>query len=149
MTSNNAIAQDISTLFNILTGFNIFSSGKLKDGFIAPKFNSIFLAPLELRHAFKSLIDKEIENQKKFKNGSIIAKMNALVDREIIEKLYEASSAGVSIKLLVRGFCCLIPNLPGVSENIEVRSISGKISWSIVAFMFSEITTTSSIPWQR
>ena len=67
MTSNNAIAQDISTLFNILTGFNIFSSGKLKDGFIAPKFNSIFLAPLELRHSFKSLIDKEIKIKRNLK----------------------------------------------------------------------------------
>ena len=126
MTSNNAIAQDISTLFNILTGFNIFSSGKLKEGFISPKFESIFLAPLELRSSFSTLIDEEISNQKKYKNGRIIAKMNALVDRDIIEKLYEASSAGVSIKLLVRGVCCLIPNLPGISENIEVRSIVGR-----------------------
>ena len=126
LTSNNDIAQDISTLFNILTGFNIFSAGKLKEGFTPPKFKSLFLAPLELRDSFSKLIDEEIRNQKENQNGSIIAKMNALVDQEIIEKLYEASAAGVSIKLLVRGICCLIPNLKGVSENIEVRSIVGR-----------------------
>ena len=117
LTSNNDIAQDISTLFNILTGFNIFSAGKLKEGFTPPKFKSLFLAPLELRDSFSKLIDEKLEIKKKIKT-SIIAKMNALVDQEIIEKLYEASAAGVSIKLLVREFA--IPNLKGVSENIEL-----------------------------
>ena len=125
-TSNSSIAQDISTLFNILTGFNIFSSGKLKEGFTAPNFNSLLVAPLDLRTKFLGLIDDEIKNQKQHQNGSIIAKMNALIDREIIEKLYEASQAGVSIRLIVRGICCLVPDIPGISENIEVRSIIGR-----------------------
>lgn len=75
---------------------------------------------------FLSLIDREIMNQKQFGTGRIIAKMNALTDKTIIMKLYQASQAGVSIDLIVRGICCLKPGIPGVSDQIRVHSIVGR-----------------------
>ena len=114
-TSNDDFARDISDVFNVITGYSLPSPWK-----------RIVSSPYDMRKYFIDLIDREIENQKRFKNGAIRAKMNSLEDVTIIDKLYEASNAGVKIKLVIRGICCLIPGVVGLSENIEVKSIVGR-----------------------
>jgi polyphosphate kinase len=79
-----------------------------------------------LRDRFQALIEREIEHQRSGSGGHLILKMNALVDRKMIQLLYQASQAGVKVDLLVRGICCLRPGLPGVSENIRVTSLVGR-----------------------
>jgi polyphosphate kinase len=111
-TSKETFGQDISTLFNLLTGYS--TNYKLK---------KIAVAPITLRKQFEDYIDNEIRNKIEGAEGLIIAKMNSLVDKGIIKKLYLASQAGVKIKLIVRGICCLRPGVQGISENIEVFSI--------------------------
>lgn len=111
-TVNEDVARDISDVFNVITGYSLPS-----------RWKRIVSAPRDLREYFMELIGREIAFQKKYKNGFIFAKMNSLEDTQIIEKLYEASQAGVKIRLIVRGICCLIPGLPELSENIEVKSI--------------------------
>jgi polyphosphate kinase len=96
-------------------------------GYSVPSpWKRIVASPNDLRKYFFDMIDAEIVFHKKNKNGMIWAKMNSLEDPKIIEKLYEASQAGVKVRLLVRGICCLVPGLPGLSDNIEVRSILGR-----------------------
>lgn len=114
-TGNDDFAKDISDVFNVLTGYSIPTPWK-----------RIISSPYDLRKYFFDLIDREIYFQKKNKNGLIIAKMNSLEDTPMIDRLYEASQAGVKIKLIVRGICCLIPGVEGLSENIEVKSIVGR-----------------------
>ena len=114
-TSNDDFARDISEAFNFITGYSIPS-----------KWKRIISSPYDMRKFFFKLITKEIEFQKKFNNGFIFAKMNSLEDIDIIEKLYEASQAGVKIQLIVRGICSLVPGIPGLSENIKVKSIVGR-----------------------
>ena len=114
-TANEDFAKDISDVFNVLTGFSLPS-----------RWKRIIASPHDLRQYFFEMIDNEIDFQKKNKNGLIIAKMNALEDPLLIEKLYEASNAGVKIQLIVRGICCLVPGVEGMSENIEVKSIVGR-----------------------
>lgn len=114
-TANEDFAKDISDVFNVLTGFSLPS-----------RWKRIISSPYDLRQYFFELIDSEISFHKKNKNGLIMAKMNSLEDPQIIEKLYEASNAGVKIQLIVRGICCLIPGVAGLSENIEVKSIVGR-----------------------
>ncbi|MCB9772096.1 MAG: polyphosphate kinase 1 [Candidatus Omnitrophica bacterium] len=114
-TANDDFARDISDVFNVITGYSLPSPWK-----------RIVSSPYDMRKYFLDLIDREIENQKRFKNGFIRIKMNSLEDVTIIEKLYEASNAGVKIKLVIRGICCLIPGVVGLSENIEVKSIVGR-----------------------
>lgn len=114
-TANEDFARDISDVFNVITGYSIPAT-----------WQRIVSSPNDLRKYFFDLIDKEIDFQKRFKNGKITAKMNSLEDPKMIEKLYEAAAAGVKIKLLVRGICCLVPGVAGLSENIEVRSIVGR-----------------------
>lgn len=114
-TCNDDFGRDISDVFNVMTGYSMPSLWK-----------RIVSSPNDLRKHFFDLIDNEIAFQKKNKNGMIFAKMNSLEDPKIIEKLYEASRAGVKIRLLVRGICCLVPGIPDVSENIEVRSVVGR-----------------------
>lgn len=122
ITADQSIGQDICKLFNILTGFNILAEEeKFKKN--TPTFNKIFISPLNLESTFINLIDEEIQNMNTHGQGYIKGKMNALVDKFIIEKLYEASKMGVKIDLIVRGICCLKPGVPGMSENIRVISI--------------------------
>ena len=116
MTSKDNFASDIAGLFNLLTGYSK-----------PPEWKLLSVAPLELRDDFLKLIEGEINNAKNGLEAKIIAKMNALVDSTIIKKLYEASQAGVKIELIIRGICCLVPGKKGVSENITVRSIIGKL----------------------
>jgi len=115
LTCDNELGADCSDLFNFLTGYSAKS-----------KYRKLLVAPVSLRERFADLIDREIEHQKNGRGGHLILKMNALVDREMIQALYRASQAGVKVQLLVRGICCLRPGVPGVSDNITVTSIVGR-----------------------
>ncbi len=111
LTASPALGADLSDLFNSLTGY-----GHSID------YRRLLVAPEHLRRGLIKLVDAEIESGR----GHIIMKMNSLVDEEMIEKLYEASSAGVDIELIVRGICSLRPGVSGLSERIRVRSIIGR-----------------------
>lgn len=113
-TCNERIGEDATAVFNMLSGYSEPLS-----------WNELSLAPLWLRGKFMRLIQRETKNAKAGRPAQIYAKMNSLCDEGIIAALYEASAAGVKIKLVVRGICCLKVGIPGVSENIEVRSIVG------------------------
>jgi polyphosphate kinase len=124
LTCNPDFGNDVSALFNVLTGFNSWTSGDmLTPETVASMFRVLMVSPVTTQDAIHKLIDREIEKSKSGISGRIIAKMNALVDTKTIRKLYEASRAGVQIDLIVRGICCLRPGLPGISENIRVTSI--------------------------
>ena len=123
-TCNPDFGNDVSALFNILTGFNSWTAGDmLTPETVASMFRKFMISPVTTQETLLRLIDREIEKSTSKMPGRIIAKINALVDTKIIRKLYEASQAGVRIDLLVRGICCLRPGVPGVSENIRVISI--------------------------
>jgi len=114
LTCREDIGEDATAVFNMLSGYS------------EPKYwNKLAVAPLWLKDRFLYLIEREIKNAKAGHDAKIIAKMNSLCDPEIISALYEASSAGVQIELIVRGICCLKTGIKGVSENIRVRSIVG------------------------
>jgi polyphosphate kinase len=115
LTANEAITSDVSELFNVLTGFSN-----------QDEYRKIVVAPMHLRERFLELIAREVEVQRQTGKGRLIFKMNSLVDREIIRALYAASQAGVEIDLIVRGICCLRPDVPGWSETIRVRSLVGR-----------------------
>ncbi|MBO8178046.1 MAG: RNA degradosome polyphosphate kinase [Bacillus sp. (in: Bacteria)] len=115
ITSNEKIGEDATHFFNYLSGY-----------LEKPNFHYLSVAPYDIRSHLISLIEREIKYQKQHGDGRIIAKMNSLTDKELIMKLYEASIAGVQIDLIVRGICCLKPQIKGVSENICVRSIVGR-----------------------
>lgn len=114
LTCSRPIGEDATAVFNMLSGYS------------EPLFwNKLSIAPLWLRDKFLSLIRREMNYAKSGKPARIIAKMNSLCDARIIAALYEASACGVKIDLIVRGICCLKVGIPGVSENISVRSIVG------------------------
>ena len=115
MTANDEFGSDASAFFNLLSGYSE-----------PPVWNKLVMAPLGLREKIYALIDNEIEMVKAGKQGHIIAKMNSLIDQPVIQKLYEASAAGVHIDLIVRGICGLRTGIEGISENITVRSIVGR-----------------------
>jgi polyphosphate kinase len=114
-TVDEAIGADATDLFNYLTGYSMKTD-----------YRKLLVAPINLRARMTELILREIEHHRKHKNGHLIFKMNALVDKPMIQLLYEASQAGVKVDLLVRGICCLRPGLPDISENIRVVSIVGR-----------------------
>jgi polyphosphate kinase len=115
LTCSPSIAADVSDLFNALTGF---SRQRL--------YRRLLVAPANMRDRFRELIQRETRLAREGKSARIIAKLNAIVDTEIIEALYEASTAGVTVDLIVRGICCLRPGVPGMSDNIRVVSIIGR-----------------------
>jgi polyphosphate kinase len=115
LTCDLDFGRDASRLFNILTGYSEF-----------PQWRRLSVAPLGLRDRTIELIRRERDHAEKGRPARIIAKMNAIVDAKVIEELYAASCAGAQIDLIVRGICCLRPGVPGVSENIRVRSIVGR-----------------------
>ena len=123
-TCHPDFGNDVSALFNVLTGFNSWTGGDLLTAeTVASMFRKFMISPVTTQETILRLIDREIQKSTPKMPGRIIAKMNALVDTKIIRKLYEASRAGVHIDLLARGICCLRPGVPGVSENIRVISI--------------------------
>jgi polyphosphate kinase len=115
LTCDPQVGADCTDLFNFLTGYSAKTS-----------YRKLLVSPVTLRRGIEQLIEREIEHQKAGRDGHIIFKMNALVDRKMIELLYRASQVGVRVQLLVRGICCLIPGVPGISENITVTSIVGR-----------------------
>ena len=124
LTCNPDFGNDVSALFNVLTGFNSWTGGDLPMAeTVASMFQKFMISPITTQETLLRLIDREIQKSTTKLPGRIIAKMNALVDTKIIRKLYEASVAGVRIDLLVRGICCLRPGVPEISENIRVLSI--------------------------
>ena len=114
LTCSEAIGEDATAVFNMLSGY----SEPLT-------WNKLAVAPLWLKKKFIYLIEREAKYAREGKGGHIIAKMNSLCDKDVIAALYEASASGVKIELIVRGICCLKVGIPGVSENISVRSIVG------------------------
>ncbi len=122
MTSKDVVTNDLTRFFHFLTGFS--KKGKL---------NELYMAPSQIKPKLLSLIHNETRQGA---NGHIIAKINSLVDEDVIRALYKASQAGVTVELIVRGICCLKPGIEGVSENIRVISILGKYLEHARAFYF-------------
>ena len=114
-TCSPMIGEDVSELFNALTGFSRKRS-----------YQALLVAPMSLRSRFIELIEREAAHARDGRPARVIGKMNALVDEEIIRALYAASDAGVEIDLIIRGICCLRPGIPGVSERIRVESVIGR-----------------------
>ncbi|HSJ57882.1 MAG TPA: polyphosphate kinase 1, partial [Anaerolineae bacterium] len=115
LTSDPDLAVDVSDLFNVLTGYSY-----------KQEYRKLLVAPGCMRQQILDRIQREIEHQKRDGKGYLAFKMNAIVDKKVIQALYRASQAGVKIDLQVRGICCLRPGVPGVSENITVTSIVGR-----------------------
>lgn len=109
------LGADLTDLFNFLTGYSRQTN-----------YRKLLVSPLTLRPRIEALIQREIDHAHQGERAQIIAKMNALVDGQMIQRLYEASQAGVQIVLIIRGICCLRPGIPGISENIRVISVIGR-----------------------
>jgi polyphosphate kinase len=140
LSGDNDIGADITNLFNYLTGYSRQHS-----------YRKLLVAPLNLRQRLTALIEGEIHQAQQGDGGRIIAKMNSLVDPDLIAQLYRASQAGVSIDLIVRGICCLRPGMPGVSDHIRVVSIIGRFLEHSRLFYFQnggeEIFLIGSADW--
>ncbi len=127
-TSNESFGEDASEFFNMLSGFSIPQA-----------WRRLIPAPLWMKDYFIARIRRETENAKAGKPARIIAKINSLVDETVIKALYTASNAGVKIDLIVRGICCLRAGIPGMSENITVRSITGRfLEHSRIFYFYNE-----------
>ncbi len=126
MTCREPICEDVSSLFNLLTGYSA-----------PPKWNALVVSPLGLHETILGLIQRETDHARAGRPAKILAKMNACVDVDVVEALYRASQAGVQIKLLVRGICCLKPGVIGVSDNIEVRAIVDRFLEHTRVFTFA------------
>ena len=115
LSADDQLGEDLNKLFNQLSGF-------------APQYsyNRLLVAPRSIRPELISKIEREIENKKQGKHAYIRLKLNSLLDEEFVEALYKASMAGVEVDLVIRGICSLLPGIPGVSENIRVRSVLGR-----------------------
>ncbi|QJX48296.1 polyphosphate kinase 1 [Hymenobacter taeanensis] len=114
LTTNDVYGHDVSEFFNVITGHSQ-----------PDDYEYLITAPKDMRQQLISLIREEVRNAKKGLPSGIVMKMNSLEDREMMDEFYRASKAGVPIRFIVRGICCLRPGRPGLSENIEVRSIVG------------------------
>ncbi|MDZ8106871.1 MAG: polyphosphate kinase 1 [Nostoc sp. DedQUE12a] len=141
-TCREEVGADITDLFNFLTGYSRQKS-----------YREVLVAPVNMRDRFLALIRREIENVQNGFSGRIVAKMNSLVDPEIIATLYEASRAGVQIDLIIRGVCCLRPGLKDISENIHIISIVGRFLEHSRIFYFHNNTEEEiyigSADWMR
>lgn len=115
LTCDDAIAADVTDLFNYLTGYSAIQD-----------FRRLLVAPINLRRRITELIRREVAHRQAGRQGHLILKCNSLADAALIRELYAASQAGVEIDLIVRGVCCLRPGVPGLSEQIRVRSIVGR-----------------------
>lgn len=126
LTCSDTFGMDASAFFNLLSGYSD-----------PPMWNSFLVAPLNLRERCVKFIDREIQFAKEGEPAHMIIKMNSLLDKEMIAKLYEASAAGVKIELIVRGICVLIPGIPGLSNHITVRSLVGRFLEHSRVFWFA------------
>ena len=115
LTSNPQLTEEVAVVFNTLTGLAGY-----------PGLKKLLVAPFDMKQRLIAKIERERDNARAGKPARIVAKLNSLVDQEIIEKLYEASDAEVTVDLIVRGICCLRPKVPGLSEYIRVISIVGR-----------------------
>jgi len=129
-TCDPRITSDVVNLFHYLTGHSD-----------RPNCNSLLVAPLTMRPRLLDLIHREIQHKREGRHARIVAKMNQLEDPEMIEALCQASQAGVPIDLIVRGFCCLRPGVPGHTENIRIRSIIGRFLEHSRIFYFANGNT--------
>ena len=140
LTTDRKITDELATVFNTLTGLAGY-----------PGLEKLIVAPFDMSRRLIAFIERERDNAVAGKPSRIIAKLNALVDQEIIEKLYEASTAGVKIDLIVRGICCLRPGIPNLSENIRVVSIVGRFLEHSRIYYFSNddnpVLYLSSADW--
>ncbi|MFL6203154.1 MAG: polyphosphate kinase 1 [Thermoanaerobaculia bacterium] len=134
-TCREEIAEDVLQLFNMLTGY-----------VHQPRFKKLLVAPINMRQRFLELIQREVDHQKAGRGGHIVAKVNALEDKQICRALYDASAAGVQMDLIVRGVCRLRPGLPGYSETIRVISIVGRFLEHARIFYFSNNSTQTGQP---
>ncbi len=125
LTCDEDLGADATDLFNYLTGYSSKAD-----------YRKLLVAPVNLRERFEALIEREIEHHEAGREGHLLFKMNALVDRRMIRLLYRASQAGVRVDLVVRGICGLRPGIPGVSENIRVTSIVGRFLEHSRAYYF-------------
>jgi polyphosphate kinase len=125
-TARPDICEDVSSVFNLLTGYSA-----------PPKWNKLVVAPLGLHERVLGLIAREADHAKAGRPARIVAKMNSLVDADVVAALYKASQAGVPITLLIRGICCLRPGVPGVSETIEVHALIDRFLEHGRAFHFT------------
>lgn len=139
-TADDDIGADATELFNYLTGCSR-----------QVEYRKLFVAPVNLREKMTELIDREISHSRAGEPASVVAKINRLADKQIIEKLYEASQAGVKIDLIVRGICMLRPGVASLSENITVRNIVGRFLEHSRVFYFAnggnEEIYTGSADW--
>jgi polyphosphate kinase len=142
LTRDTDIGKDASELFNILTGFSKQN-----------QWRKLWVAPSSLRRETMATIEREIAHAQNGKAARILAKMNQLVDPEIIRALYRASQAGVEIDLIVRGICCLRPGVEGLSDNIRVRNVVGRFLEHSRIFYFyndgQEDLYLSSADWMQ
>ncbi len=140
MTCNREIGQDVSELFNLLTGYSRQES-----------WRQILVAPIDMRRRFIETIDRCIAAQRPEQPSRIQFVMNSLVDEEIIAALYRASQAGVQIQGVVRGICCLVPGVAGLSDNISIRSIVGRFLEHVRLYCFTfegqTVVYTGSADW--
>lgn len=126
-TADPSLTSDVVKIFNTLTGHAADQN-----------YEKLIVAPSTMRPAFEAAIDREIENAGAGRPARIVAKMNQLEDRGLTRRLYEASNAGVEVRLIIRGFCCLRPGVEGLSENIRVRSIIGRFLEHSRIFHFAD-----------
>jgi polyphosphate kinase len=140
LTANKEIGEDVTSLFNLLTGYSA-----------PPRWNRLVVAPLGLHEAVLGLIAREAAHARAGKPAQIFAKMNALVDVDVIDALYAASQAGVDIRLRVRGICCLRPGIPGLSDRIKVHALIDRFLEHARVFRFAnagaEEVFISSADW--
>jgi polyphosphate kinase len=125
-TVDDGIGRDATELFNYLTGFSNQT-----------EYRKLMVAPVALREDLNKLFDREIEHKRAGRPAQVIAKFNRLADLQVVEKLYELSRAGVKVDLIVRGICILRPGIPGLSENITVRSVVGRFLEHSRVFWFA------------
>ncbi|MCH2084833.1 MAG: polyphosphate kinase 1 [Saprospiraceae bacterium] len=140
LTSDQRLAKEVNFVFKLL-----------EKKIIQPECTHVLVAPFNLRTKFETLIDKEISNAQKGKDAYMILKMNSLEDQGMIDKLYQASQAGVKIQLIIRGICCLIPGVQGMSENIKVMSIVDRFLEHARVYIFAnsgqELIYCASADW--
>jgi len=142
LTKNQEMAKDAVKVFDYLIHKNDKQT-----------FNRLLVAPFNMRQSFLQLIDNEIKNASKGKSASITIKLNSIEDRKMIKKLYEASEAGVKIRIIVRGICCLVPGIEGMSNNISVISIVDRFLEHARIYVFhntgEELVYVASADWMK